>query len=64
MLLMHYYDLGICEFGKEQFWSLVWFEDMSIIVGHLMPNPLYTCILNMYDFVWLGFMAYQLLLVI
>ena len=24
-----------------------------------MPNPLYTYILNIYDLVWLGFMAYQ-----
>ena len=29
-----------------------------------MPNPLYTYILNIYDLVWLGFMAYQLLQVI
>ena len=29
-----------------------------------MPNPLYTYILNIYDLVWLGFMAYQLLEVI
>ena len=28
----------------------------------LMPNPLYTYILNTYDLVWLGFMAYQRLL--
>ena len=24
-----------------------------------MPNPLYAYILNIYDLVWLGFMAYQ-----
>ena len=29
-----------------------------------MPNPLYTYILNIYDLVWLGFMAYQPLWVI
>ena len=29
------------------------------IVGYLMPNSLYTYILNIYDLVWLGFMAYQ-----
>ena len=29
-----------------------------------MPNPLYTYILNIYDLVWLGFMAYQPLLFI
>ena len=39
--------------------SLVWFYGISTIVGHLMQNPLYTYILNIYDLVWLGFMAYQ-----
>ena len=29
-------------------------------VDYLMPNPLYTCIINIYDLVWFGFMAYQL----
>ena len=29
------------------------------IVGDLMPNPLYTYILDIYDLVWLGYMAYQ-----
>ena len=28
-------------------------------IGDLMPNPLYTYILNIYDLVWLGFMVYQ-----
>ena len=32
---------------------------ISTIVGYLMPIPLYTYILNIYDLVWLGFMAYQ-----
>ena len=39
--------------------GLVWFYGISTIVGYLMPNPLYTYILNIYDLVWLGFMAYQ-----
>ena len=39
--------------------GLVGFYDMSTIVGYLMPNPLYTNILNIYDLVWCGFMAYQ-----
>ena len=43
---------------------LVGFHGISTIVGYLMPNPLYTYILNIYDLVWLGFMAYQTLLVI
>ena len=28
---------------------LVWFYDMSTIVGYLMPNPVYTYILDIYD---------------
>ncbi len=40
------------------------FDGISIIVGYLMPNPLYTYISNIYDLIWLGFMAYQSLLVI
>ncbi len=36
----------------------------QLYVGYLMPNPFYTYILNIYDLVWLNFMAYQLLLVI
>ena len=28
---------------------------ISTIVGYLMPNPLYTYILNIYDLVWLDF---------
>ena len=39
--------------------GLVGFYGISAIVGYLMPNPLYTYILNIYDLVWLGFMAYQ-----
>ena len=37
---------------------------ISTIVGYFMPDPLNTYILNIYDFVWLFFMAYQPLLVI
>ena len=39
--------------------DLLSFYDISTIVGYLMPNPLYTYKLNIYDLVWLGFMAYQ-----
>ena len=39
--------------------GLVGFYGLSTIVGYLKPNPLYTYILDIYDFVWLGFMAYQ-----
>ena len=44
--------------------TLIGFYGMSTIVGYLMPYPLYTYILNIYDLVWLGFMAYQPLSVI
>ena len=39
---------------------MIWlgFYGISIIVGYLMPTPLYTYILNIYDLVWLGFMEY------
>ena len=39
--------------------GLAGFYGISTIVGYLMHNPLYTYILNIYDLVWLGFMAYQ-----
>ena len=39
--------------------DLVGFYGISTIVGYLMPNPLYTYILDIYDLIWLGFMAYQ-----
>ena len=39
--------------------GLVRFYGISTIVGYLMPNPLYAYMLNIYDFVSLGFMAYQ-----
>ena len=41
---------------------MIWFGlgfMASSIVGYLMQNPLYTYILNIYDLIWLGFMAYQ-----
>ena len=44
---------------KSLFFS-VWFYGISTIVGYLMPNLLYAYILNIYDLIWLGFMAYQL----
>ena len=34
--------------------GLVWFYCISTIVGYLMPNPFYTCILNINDLVWFG----------
>ena len=39
--------------------SLVGLYGISTIIGYLMPNPLYTYILNIYDLVWLGFMVNQ-----
>ena len=39
--------------------DLVGFYGISTLVSYLMPNPLYTYILNIYDLVSFGFMAYQ-----
>ena len=32
--------------------GLDWFYGLSTIIGYLMPNPLYTNILNIKDLVW------------
>ena len=37
----------------------VGFYGISTIASYLMPNTVYTYILNIYDLVLLGFMAYQ-----
>ena len=39
--------------------GLAGFYGIPTIVDYLMPKTLHTYILNIYDFVWLGFMAYQ-----
>ena len=41
------------------FVCLVEFYGISTIVGYLIPNPLYTYILDIKDLVGLSFMAYQ-----
>ena len=67
VLSKYSYLLIICkqlEFQVTVFLGLVWFDGTSTIVGYLMPNPLYTYILNIYDLVGFGFMAHQPLLVI
>ena len=33
---------------------------MSTIVGYLMPNPLHTYKLNIYDLVWLGLVLWHI----
>ena len=38
---------------------MVWFYSISTIVSYSMLNPLYTYILNLYDLVWFGLMAYH-----
>ena len=38
--------------------SLFGFYGISTTVGYLMPNPLYKYILNLYDLICFGFMAY------
>ena len=42
-------------------YDLICLYGTSTIVGYLMPNSLYTYILNVYDLFWLAFMAYQIL---
>ena len=49
---------------SDSFAGLVWFYGISTIVSYLMVNPFRTYILDIYDLVGLGFIAYQLLLVI
>ena len=39
---------------KYIWFGLVGFYGISTIAAYLMPNPLYTYILNIYDLVWLG----------
>ena len=39
--------------------GLFGFYGISTTVGYLMPNPLYIYISNIYDLVWLAFIAYQ-----
>ena len=45
--------------NKYILFGLVGFYGVSTIVGYIMPNPLDIYILNIYDLVMLGFMAYQ-----
>ena len=44
---------------KYMRFGLVWFYGVSIIIGYLRPNSLFTYILNIWDLVWFGFMEYQ-----
>ena len=39
--------------------GLVRFYGIATIEGYLMPTPFYTYVLDIYDLVWFGFMAYQ-----
>ena len=44
---------------KYILFGFVWFYGIPTIVGYLMPNPLYTYILNIYYLFWFDFMIYQ-----
>ena len=48
-----------CMYIKYIRFGLFGFYGISTIVGYLMPNLLYTYVLNILDLVGLGFMAYQ-----
>ena len=50
---------SIIKWLKMLWLGWVGFYGISTIVGYLMPDPVHTYILNIYDLVWLGFMAYQ-----
>ena len=50
--------------GEMISFNLVGFNGITTIVGYLIPNPLYTYILNICDLVLFGFMQYQPLYVI
>ena len=50
---------SLCICIKYTWFGLVGFYGISTIVGYLMPNLLYTYILNIYNLVGLGFIAYQ-----
>ena len=51
----------LCIYIKYIWLGLFRFDGISTIVGYLISNPLYAYILNIYDLVCLGLMAYQLL---
>ena len=40
--------------------SLVGFNSISTVVGYLMPNPLYTYILDIYDLIWFGLVLWHI----
>ena len=44
---------------KNEWFGLVRFIGISTFVGYWMPNPLYTYILDIFDLVGLGLLAYQ-----
>ena len=49
---------GTSHYAKFQYYWNLNIRLFSVIVGYSMPNPLFTYILNIYNLVWLGFMAY------
>ena len=58
------FEIGNFRLLLKHWFVLVWFYDITTIVDYLMPNSLYSYILNIYDLAGLDFMAFQLLLVI
>ena len=56
-------QLALFQFSNKSVVEWLVFMAYSTLVYYQKPNLLYTYILNMYDLVWLGFMAYQPLLV-
>ena len=50
----HYwlFNAKYCLYIYIKYIWLVWFYGISTIIGYLMPNTVYTCILNIYDWFW------------
>ena len=45
---MYIYFLIMAYISVTQVQSLVWFSGLSTIYGYLIPNPIFTCILNIF----------------
>ena len=51
--------LKVPEYFIEVLFGLILFYGISTIVAYLMPNPLFTYILDIYHLISLGFTVYQ-----
>ena len=56
-ILNVYMYLRVC--GCENLFDWLGLYGISTIVGYLMLKPVYAYVWNLYDLVFMGFMAYQ-----